>query len=64
MDKNYNIRHELLEFGRCEQLTDKAIGTEIIRVLEKSNLVKKTAVEKDMIALITCHLKQRVYKNK
>ena len=37
VDKNYNIRHELLEFDRCEQLTDKVIGTEIIRVLEKSN---------------------------
>ena len=41
VDKNNNIRREFLEFGRCEQLTGKVIATEIIRVLEKSNLDKK-----------------------
>ena len=39
VDKNYNIPNRILEFGRCEQLTDKVIGTEIIRVLEKLNLL-------------------------
>ena len=41
VDKNNNIREKFLEFGRCEQLSGKVIATEIIRVLEKSNLDKK-----------------------
>ena len=38
VDKNSNILEEFLGFGRCEQLSGKVIATEIIRVLEKSNL--------------------------
>ena len=38
VDKNNNIREEFLGFGRCEQLSGKVIGTEIIWMLEKSNL--------------------------
>ena len=38
VDKNNKISEEFLEFGRCEQLNGKVIVTEIIRVLEKSNL--------------------------
>ena len=33
-----DIRKEFLEFGRCEQPSDEVIATEIIRVLETSNL--------------------------
>ena len=32
------IRKDFLELGRCEQLSGKVVATEIIRVLEKSNL--------------------------
>ena len=39
MNKNNNIREKFLEFGRCEQLRGKVTGNEIIRVLEKSNLM-------------------------
>ena len=38
LDKNNNIREEFSEFGKCEQLNGKVIATEIIRILEKSNL--------------------------
>ena len=41
VDKNYSIRYEFLVFGRRQQLTGKVIATEIVRVLEKSNLEKK-----------------------
>ena len=41
VDKNNNIREELLECGRCWQLSGKVIPTEIIKVLEKSNLFIK-----------------------
>ena len=40
-DKNNNIREEFSEFSRCESLSGKVIATEIIQVLEKSNLVVK-----------------------
>ena len=42
VDENNNIREELLEFGRCQQLSGKVIATEIIKVLEKSNLFIKS----------------------
>ena len=58
MDKNNDICKEFLEFGRCEQLSGKVTANEIIQVLEKSNLNIKTAVDKDMMALVKCHLKQ------
>ena len=38
VDKNNNVCEEFLALGRCEQLSGKVIATEIIRVLEKSNL--------------------------
>ena len=38
VDKNNNICEDFLELGRCEQLSGKVIATEIIRVLDKSNL--------------------------
>ena len=41
VDKKNNIREELLEFGKCQQLSRKVIATEIIKVLEKSNLFIK-----------------------
>ena len=41
VDKNNNIHEELLEFGRCQQLSGKVIATVIIKVLEKSNLFIK-----------------------
>ena len=41
VDKNNNIYEEFLEFGRCEQLSGKVITTDIIRVIEISNLDAK-----------------------
>ena len=38
MDKSNNIHEEFLEFGKCEQLSGKLIATEIIGVVQKSNL--------------------------
>ena len=41
VDKNNNIYEEFLEFGRCEQLSGNVITTDIIWVLEISNLDTK-----------------------
>ena len=41
VDKNNNIYEEFLELGRCEQLSGKVITTDIIRVIEISNLDAK-----------------------
>ena len=34
-DKEWNIKEEFLEFGKCEQINGESLFKEIMRILEK-----------------------------